>query len=260
MDRTVMIGDRLNLQLEDWGRLGEAVAHLNGRTIFVFGGIPGEDVVAEVIREKRGYIAAQVIEVLKPSDKRVSTPCRYFGDCTRSQWQHINYEHQLDVKHGQVIDALWRVGGFCQPDVSSVLPSSQQFNYRNHARFTIGPNGTLGYVHREARRFVPVDNCMLMHEGINGILGKLQGQCGETTQLSIRYGVNTGEYLVQPSLSKPPKELTTGQTHYLEQANGVTFRVASPSFFQVNVQQLETIVRLISQRLNLSGTETIVDA
>ena len=112
-----MIGDRLNLQLEDWGRLGEAVAHLNGRTIFVFGGIPGEDGVAEVIREKRGYIAAQVIDVVKPSDNRVTPPCPYFGDCTGCQWQHIDYEHQLDVKYGQVIDALWRVGGFRQPDV-----------------------------------------------------------------------------------------------------------------------------------------------
>ncbi|MQF69251.1 23S rRNA (uracil(1939)-C(5))-methyltransferase RlmD [SAR202 cluster bacterium AD-804-J14_MRT_500m] len=260
MAKTVMIGERLNLRLEDWGRLGEAVAHINGRTIFVFGGVPGEDVVAEIIMERRGYIAAQVIDVIKPSDHRVVPPCRYFGDCTGCQWQHISYEHQLDVKQGQVIDALWRVGGFREPDVLDVIPSPKQFGYRNHARFTIRQNGTLGYVNRETRRFVPVNSCMLMHEGINGILTKLQGQCGETTQLSIRYGVNTGEYLVQPNLSKPPKELTTGQTHYEEQANGVLFRVASPSFFQVNVQQLETIVGLISQRLDLSGTEIIVDA
>ncbi len=260
MAKTALVGERLRVRLEDWGRLGEAVAHFDGKTIFVFGGIPGEDVVAEVIAEKRGYIAARVVQVLDPSPNRVEPPCPYFGDCTGCQWQHVDYSRQLDVKRDLVIDALRRVGGFHQPNVSEVIPSPDQLGYRNHARFTIGPNGTLGYVHREARRFVPVDRCLLMHQGINDILAKLQGRCQETTQLSIRYGVNTGDYLVQPTLAALAPDLPTGQTHYREETMGVSFRVASPSFFQVNLAQLERIVHLVRERLHLSGAETIVDA
>ena len=40
------------------------------------------------------------------------------------------------------------------PTVAPVAPSSHQYGYRNHARFTIGPGGSLGFVNRETREFV----------------------------------------------------------------------------------------------------------
>ena len=64
-------GDILELDLLSWGRLGEAMATHDGRDVFVFGGIPGERVKAEVTAIRRKYVAAQVISVLTPSDDRV---------------------------------------------------------------------------------------------------------------------------------------------------------------------------------------------
>ena len=61
-------GDKLSLTLSGWGRLGEAMASWNGRDIFVFGGIPGEDVVAEVTAIRRKYVAAKVVEVKNHSN------------------------------------------------------------------------------------------------------------------------------------------------------------------------------------------------
>ena len=87
----------LTLTLDGLGRLGEALAEVNGKPVYVFGGIPGETVVAEVVRERRGYIAAQVVEVLEPSPHRVAAPCPYVGECTGCQWQHIAYERQLEM-------------------------------------------------------------------------------------------------------------------------------------------------------------------
>jgi 23S rRNA (uracil1939-C5)-methyltransferase len=101
---------------------------------------------------------------------------------------------------------------------------------------------------------------MIMHPGINQILSQLQGHAGETSQLSVRYGINTGDFLIQPTLKTAEVSLPTGQTHYREQVRGREFRVASPSFFQVNVEQLGRMVDLVRERLGLTGSELIVDA
>ena len=253
-------GDKLTLQLTAWGRLGEAKASHDGRDVFVFGGIPGERVVAEVVATRRKYLAARLVEVLEPSPHRIDPPCRYFGDCTGCQWQHLDYGSQLEVKREKVIDALQRVGQFEDPAVSTVLPSDQQYEYRNHARFTVGPEGMLGFVNRETRQFVRVDHCKLMDREINGCLTQLQGNCWETTQLSVRAGQYTGDILVQPTLTSPAVQIPTGQKSYLDTIDGRSFRVSSPSFFQVNVRQTARAVQVVRRGLRLTRNDVLLDA
>ena len=253
-------GQRLTLSLLSWGRLGEAMAQHKGADIFVFGGIPGERVVAEVVRVRRQYVAARVVELLESAAERVPPPCGYYGQCTGCQWQHLDYAAQLAAKQDKVVSALERVGGFYNAPVLPILPSPRQYGYRNHARFTVGKAGDLGFVHRETRRFVRIDRCMLMHDGINALLAQLQDHCGETTQLAIRAGWETGDYLVQPPLKNPAVPLATGQKRYRESVAGRPFQVASPSFFQVNTEQAAQLVETVRTALNLQGTETLLDA
>ena len=251
------------------GRLGEALAEADGKPVFVFGGIPGEEVVAEVVRERRNHVAARVVEVLEPSVHRVDAPCVYFGECVGCQWQHVAYERQLELKRETVIDALERVGGLSGVRVEATLASPQQFGYRNHARFTVsrragagagGDDGRLGFVNRETRRHVDVEECLLMAPRINEMLAALQGRAGETTQLTIRVGLNTASWMLQPLLQDPDIPYESGQPHYEERLGGRTFRIASPSFFQVNTAQAERLAALVREELALTGKETLVDA
>ena len=260
MSKQKILGTNIRLILENWGRLGSAMAHLDDKVVFVFGGIPVEEVVAKVIAERRNYIAAEVVEILKPSPERVKPPCIYFGNCTGCQFQHINYEFQIKLKQQFLLDSLQRVGGFIEPYVLETIPSPKIYGYRNHARFTIGNEGALGFINRESRAFIPIDQCMIMESGINEIMGRLQGSCSETSQLSIRYGVNTGEFLIQPILNNKTLDIPTGQKHYKESIRKQIFQIASPSFFQVNIQQLDTMVEIIKEAIQLSGSEVIVDA
>ncbi|MCI0894756.1 MAG: 23S rRNA (uracil(1939)-C(5))-methyltransferase RlmD [Chloroflexi bacterium] len=259
-EQQIAIGQHLTLSLTSWGRLGEAMAEHQGTHVFVFGGIPGERVVAEVVRLHRRYAAARVVEVLEPAPSRVEPPCPYYGECTGCQWQHMSYSEQLAVKREKVSDALSRVGGFTDAPVTPVVPSPGQLGYRNHARFTIGPEGALGFVHRETRQFVRIDRCLLMHDGVNQCLTSLQGKCMETTQLSIRAGQETGDTLVQPTLIEPTITIATGQKSYLDSIEGQKFRVSSPSFFQVNVEQAAQVADTLLQNLDLKSTDVVLDA
>ena len=254
-------GDVVELDLHAWGRLGEAMARHAGWDIFVFGGIPGERVETEVVAVRRKYVAAQVTRVIRPSPARVEPPCKYFGQCTGCQWQHVDYAEQLAAKTEIVRDALQRIGNFHEPVVQPALASPRRYHYRNHARFNIWrESGALGFTHRERRRFVRIDHCMLMHDGINDILAQLQGRSAETSQLAIRCSPDTGDYLVQPTLKNPDIDITTGQKTYRESIAGQEFQVASPSFFQVNVWQAARLAELVRDALQLTGNETVVDA
>ena len=251
------------LRLRAMGPLGDTVADFEGQSINVFGGITGERVVARIYRyrrRKKHVVSAMVDAVLEPSPDRVAPPCPYYGPCSGCQWQHISYQRQLQLKR-ETVEAQFRdYVRLASAAVSPTLAAPSRFNYRNHARFTVRYGGQLGFSNRITRRFVRIDECMLMDEGINDALTGLQDRAAETTNLSVRYGSRTGDRLVQPTLRDPRIPVRSGQTHYVEELLGRPFRIASPSFFQVNTAQAERLVMLVRDRLALSGDETIVDA
>ena len=243
--------------IEDVAAMGEGLARKDGEPVFVPYTIPGEKVRAEINRRGRRYLEANVLQIIEPSPHRVEAPCPYYQECTGCQWQHIDYAHQLDLKRHLVIDQLQRIGRFENPPVPPAIGCADPWHYRNHARFTVR-GGKLGFMNNSTRRFVAIDRCLIMDEGINAILGQLQGKCAETSQLSIRLGINTGACLVQPSLKAGEVGVSTGQQHYEEEILGRPFRVSSPSFFQVNSHQAARLVELVWARLNLSGHETLL--
>ena len=255
------------LVLGELATSGDATAEFEGDRIEVFGGIPGERVVVRIHRyrkRKRPMVAAMVADVLDASRHRVTPPCPFYGPCSGCQWQHIAYDRQLVLKREAVERAFAEHPELAGVSVEPTLPSPDQLGYRNHARFTVRREGRregrMGFVNRVTRRFVEVDKCLLMADGVNDMLGRLQGLVGETSQLSVRYGINTGEWLIQPTMKSPDLPMPTGQTHYRERLSGRAFRIASPSFFQVNTAQAEALGELVRERLDLNETETVVDA
>lgn len=251
------------LTLEGLAPLGDTYALYAGRRINVFGGISGEEVVARIVRYKRRrkqMVSAIVVKVTRPSPHRIRPPCPYFGPCTGCQWQHIDYEHQLELKRNSVLDHMAGYPELESVPVAPTLPSPQQFHYRNHARFTVREGGSVGFVNRIRRRFVEIAECMLMAPWINETLDTLQGKSAETSQLTMRYGVNTGDWLIQPVLHNEDVHIPTGQGHYREKLLDRPFRIASPSFFQVNTKQAEILAEMVRDRLDLEGNELVVDA
>ena len=251
------------LSLGETAPSGDATAEFEGSTIAVFGGIPGERVVARVHRRRRRrreFVAAMVAEVIEPSPHRVAPPCPYFGPCSGCEWQHIDYPHQLRMKADAVRRALAGHPGLEGVPVAATVPAPDALGYRNHARFTVRRHGRMGFTNRVTRRFVDIERCLLMDDGINDLLAGLQGTVAETTQLSVRYGTGTGEWLIQPAMRDGRIPVPTGQTHYRERLFGRSFRVASPSFFQVNTRQAEALGELVLGALGLQGSETVVDA
>ena len=197
--------------------------------------------------------------MLEASPHRIESDCAYFWPCTGCQWRHISYEHQLEIKRERVERTLRAAPGLAGVEVLPTIPSRSTSGYRNHARFTIGPGGTLGYVNKTTRRFLRVDRCDLMHPWINDALAHLQERCAETTQLSVRYGVNTGEYLVQPRSSGRESNWKAGRSTTRRRCWGsssVWRRLLLPSQHAT----AEAMVEMVGEQLRLEPSDLLVDA
>lgn len=145
-------GDELELAVEALAFGGAGVARIGegGFVVFVRGGVPGDLVRARVVRRKRSFAEAELVEVLRPSPDRVEPLAAHPG----APWQVIRYEVQLRWKELQVRDALERLGGFDQPPLEPIVPAHQRLRYRNKLEYSFGSDRdgrlVLGF-HRRGR-------------------------------------------------------------------------------------------------------------
>ena len=256
------VGETLTLDAGEFDERGLATANYQGAPVTISGAIPEESVTASIVKVYRDRIATLVKSVDVASEHRVTPECRYFGACSGCQWQHISYDRQLEIKRSLVESALAPYETLNGIQVDETMPSPTQFRYRNHARFTVGrreENGFAGYMNADSRRFVRIDECMIMDDRINETLSQLQGRLQRMTQFSIRVGANTGDTIVQPLLPAEIQDVPSGRQKYVEEVNGAEFQVAASSFFQVNTAQLSAIVAEIVSMLELDGSDTLVD-
>src|SRR4029079_18027909 len=121
----------VELLIEDIAFGGKGVGRVEGKAVFVPFTIAGERVTARVVRQKKSFAEAELVEVLKGSPERVSPPCPYFERCGGCAYQHMTYEHQLHWKSHQVGQALRRVGKFRELALRPIVPSPWDYEYRN---------------------------------------------------------------------------------------------------------------------------------
>jgi 23S rRNA (uracil1939-C5)-methyltransferase len=252
--------EKLRLSLTDMAFEGGALARHDGQVVFVAYGIPGEEAVVEIERRSKDYLMGRVVEVLSPSPHRVEAPCPYFGTCGGCQWQHIDYPFQAELKARIVAEQLRRIGKFEEPPVAATVTAEERWHYRNHARFSVGRQGQLGFVSLLRRRFVRIDHCLIMHPWINGVLERLQGKCAGLHQVAVRYGIRTEQALIHPSLKEIDDSIPSGQASYEEELLGKRFRISGASFFQVNTRQAEVLIEVVREKLALAESQLLLDA
>lgn len=149
-----------------------AVAHADGKVLFVRGAAPHEEVDV-VVREDRGRFAyAEVVAIVRPSGSRRTPPCPYLPECGGCPWQHVDYAAQLDAKRSIVAEQLRRIGGQDLP-VRPVLPSPREYRYRRRLKLRVD-NGRVGFYAGGSHRLVPVAACLLATEEIDATVPALE--------------------------------------------------------------------------------------
>lgn len=130
--------DVFDIFIEDMSEEGEGIGKVEGYTLFVKDAVIGDKARVKVMKTKKTYGYARLMEVLSPSLDRVEPVCPAAGPCGGCQLQCLSYERQLAFKEEKVRNQLKRIGGFENPPVLPVIGMEHPFGYRNKAQFPIG--------------------------------------------------------------------------------------------------------------------------
>jgi 23S rRNA (uracil1939-C5)-methyltransferase len=152
---------------------GKGVARDNGKAVFVPFAIGGDRVSARIIREKKQFAEAELIEVLEASPHRVVAPCPYFGRCGGCSYQHISYEHQLELKARQVEQAMRRIARLAEPPMRPIVPSPLPYGYRNRITVHVRED-VIGFFRRDVHELVDIAACPISMPEVNQALAQLR--------------------------------------------------------------------------------------
>lgn len=159
-------GKIIEVTIKDLAYDGKAVGELDGKIVFLNGGLPGEKVRARITKCKPRYDSAKVLEVLEKSGERTDAPCKHFDICGGCTWQDLDYEKQLYYKRKQVVDCLEHIGKMTDVEIADIVGAPSQFQYRNKMEFSFHVDETEGFVlglHHRGRfdRIFNLEECLL---------------------------------------------------------------------------------------------------
>lgn len=120
----------------DAGAEGMSIAKPDEKVVFIPFGAPGDIVDLQVFKKKSNCFDGKILNIKKPSDKRVEPVCRHFGLCGGCKWQHLEYQWQLFYKQKQVKDNFDRIAKIEYPEISPILGCEKQFFYRNKLEYS----------------------------------------------------------------------------------------------------------------------------
>jgi tRNA/tmRNA/rRNA uracil-C5-methylase (TrmA/RlmC/RlmD family) len=165
----------VELEIHDVAFGGAGVGRVDGKIVFVPLTIDGERIEAELIEHRSGFDRAQLKKIVLRSVHRAEPVCPVFGRCGGCDYQHIAYDHQLELKRRQVKKLLERIGRISDVEVSATIPCANQYAFRN--RITVhAMQGRIGFFAKNSRNVVDVEFCAIASPAVNEELKELRAK------------------------------------------------------------------------------------
>lgn len=158
--------DIVTLKIEDLSSEGLGVGRCeDGMTLFVKDTVIGDVAEVKIMKMKKNYGFARLMNLIAPSADRIDPPCPVARQCGGCQIQAMNYAAQLQFKEKKVRNNLERIGKFENPPMEPIIGMQEPFRYRNKAQFPIGRNrdGKLvaGFYAGRTHAIIDCQDCLL---------------------------------------------------------------------------------------------------
>ena len=164
--------------IESLDQEGRGVARLEGKAIFIDGALPGEKVTYKITREKPSYAFADVVEILKPSNLRVTPQCKHYGVCGGCKLQHLDFAGQVAAKQRLLENDLAHIGKVT-PD--NMLPPmyGPTWGYRHKARLSVKyvnkkERVLVGFNEKGTRYVADMNSCEVLVPAVSALIAPLQ--------------------------------------------------------------------------------------
>lgn len=173
--------------IESLDQEGRGVAHLEGKTIFIDGALPGENVTFQSHHIKASYELANVVDILKQSNQRVIPKCPHFGLCGGCKLQHLDFAAQVAAKQRLLENDLWHIG---KVKAENMLPPlyGPTWGYRHKARLSVKyvekkQRVLVGFNEKSTRFVADMNSCEVLVPEVSALIAPLQTLI---LQLSLR--------------------------------------------------------------------------
>ena len=176
--RRKLPAETLSATIESLSHEGRGIAHINGKTVFIDGALPGEEVQFRYTRKRGQFDEGRVVDVVESSALRVEPRCRHYALCGGCSLMHLDSGQQILHKQTVLLEQLQHIGGL-EPE--RVIPplSASNWGYRRKARmgvkYVAGKEKVLvGFREKNSRFIADIDSCEVLHPFLGEIIGQLK--------------------------------------------------------------------------------------
>ncbi|UJJ30752.1 23S rRNA (uracil(1939)-C(5))-methyltransferase RlmD [Halopseudomonas maritima] len=176
-DAPAAVGQRIELTLERLTHDGRGIGRWRGRTVFVEGGLPGEQVQARVLRARSKLIETRLETVQQPSPLRQPLRCMHAELCGGCSLQHMSHGQQLEIKQQALAQQLQH---FAQLTPQQWAPTLEgpAYGYRQRTRVALRWDRArrqldVGFRQRASSELVNVEQCPVLVPELEAVLKTL---------------------------------------------------------------------------------------
>jgi 23S rRNA (uracil1939-C5)-methyltransferase len=239
VNEQLTIKSPLQLTIEKLVYGGDGLARLpadengRGKAVFVPFVLPGEEVEAETLEAKPGFVRGRLGKVLQTSPQRIEPRCPYFQRCGGCNYQHARYEYQLENKVAILKENLRRIAKLELKTELNIHPSPP-WNYRNRSRLKVEttPEFGLGYYKFGSHELLPIEECPISSPFLNQAIsstwqaGRMGKIANEVEEIEFLCDADDAQVLVEVYCASgisqlAGEELALALRQHIPQAAGV---------------------------------------
>jgi 23S rRNA (uracil1939-C5)-methyltransferase len=289
-----MIG-AVQAHIESMAFKGYGVARTGGKVLFIPYSVTGDEAWIKIIETRKNYSVGRLSQLIEPSPLRIIPPCPYFEVCGGCQWQHIDYWAHGQLKKEILAEILKRLGGLKQLPPINGAPSPQPYGYRVRVQLKVRRE-TMGYYEERSHHIVDIDHCPIAHPLVNQILLSLRKTPAfffQMKEIEINVSPEEGKGVlilhplsshqgtkdfwkqflqIDPILKGIAVGAKKGFIHFgdpflnftislnrREERSVLRLRSSPESFFQVNLEQNQTLIQSVLQFSDVNEDERVLD-
>ncbi len=176
--RKKLPADPVETTIESLSHEGRGISHVDGKTVFVDGALPGETVKFRYRRSRAKYAEGSIAELVSMgSNDRVEPACKHFLICGGCSLQHLAPEIQVQHKEKVLLEQLQHIGGV---QAKRVLPALKGplWGYRHKARLGVKHvlkkgRVLVGFREKYSSFVADIDSCKVLHPAVGNLLNEL---------------------------------------------------------------------------------------
>jgi tRNA/tmRNA/rRNA uracil-C5-methylase (TrmA/RlmC/RlmD family) len=248
----LQLKDRARIKIEKIAFGGEGVGRINNLVVFIPFAAPGDELEIEITGCKKKFARGRILKIVQASPQRVNPLCKYYGHCGGCCYQHLSYEHQMEIKKLQVEEVFKKIGSVAAPPVSETVASPEIYHYRGKAQFhrdSTSAAPQLGFLDISGGKIVDIERCEIMEETINKKISRLREDLFIRNQKDARLNI----------WSELPSDYTNRKGQMKRLAGGREFLVPTDGFFQANLFLTDALAAKVCSLATSGQVTNLID-